>query len=75
MPKLRRMSGREARKILERHGFVLVRQNGSHMMMQKQEASSTRTVPIPDHAELRIGTLLGIIRQSGLSRELFETRK
>jgi len=68
------MSGRDARKILERNGFVFVRQNGGHMMMQKQEENTTRTVPVPDHAELRIGTLHGIIRQSGLPRELFETR-
>ena len=75
MPKLRRMSGKDARKILEKHGFVLVRQKGSHMLMQKQEDDSTRTVPVPDHSELKIGTLLGIIRQSGLPRELFETGK
>jgi hypothetical protein len=30
------------------------------------------TVPIPDHAELRIGTLLSNIRQSGLARSMFE---
>jgi len=30
-------------------------------------------VPIPDHNELRIGTLMSIIRQSGLPRSLFET--
>lgn len=75
MPKLRRMSGRDARKILEKHGFVFVRQKGSHMMMQKQKDGSTQTVPIPDHSELKIGTLLGIIRQSGLPREVFETGK
>lgn len=45
------------------------------MMMQKQEDGSTRTVPVPDHAELKIGTLLGIIRQSGLPREVFEAGK
>jgi predicted RNA binding protein YcfA (HicA-like mRNA interferase family) len=27
---------------------------------------------VPDHLELRIGTLKSIIRQSGLSRTLFE---
>lgn len=75
MPKLRKLSGREACKILEKHGFVIVRQKGSHIMMQKREGNSTRTVPVPNHDELRIGTLLGIIRQSGLPRELFETGK
>ena len=40
--------------------------------MQKRSAETTVTVPVPDHAEIRIGTLLSIIRQSGLTRTLFE---
>lgn len=41
--------------------------------MQLQIEGSTRTVPVLDHDELRIGTLLSIIRQSQLPRQLFET--
>ncbi len=41
--------------------------------MQKKEQDTTITVPVPDHSELRMGTLLGIIRQSGLPRSFFET--
>jgi predicted RNA binding protein YcfA (HicA-like mRNA interferase family) len=40
--------------------------------MQKRDAGTTTTVPVPDHDELRIGTLQSIIRQSGLPRALFE---
>ena len=40
--------------------------------MQKEEEDTTITVPVPDHGELRMGTLSGIIRQSGLPRSLFE---
>jgi predicted RNA binding protein YcfA (HicA-like mRNA interferase family) len=40
--------------------------------MQKKIEGSTITVPVPDNDELRIGTLQSIIRQSGLSRALFE---
>ena len=40
--------------------------------MQKTEAGSTVTIPVPDHEELRVGTLMSIIRQSGLPRSLFE---
>jgi predicted RNA binding protein YcfA (HicA-like mRNA interferase family) len=40
--------------------------------MQKKVDDSTITVPVPDHDELRIGTLLSIIRQSRLPRALFE---
>jgi predicted RNA binding protein YcfA (HicA-like mRNA interferase family) len=41
--------------------------------MQRREAGSTTTVPVPDHQELRLGTLRSIIRQSGVSRTEFET--
>jgi predicted RNA binding protein YcfA (HicA-like mRNA interferase family) len=73
VPKLRVLSGKEVCQILSKSGFKKVRQKGSHIIMQKQERGTTITVPVPDHNELRIGTLLGIIRQSGLPRSLFET--
>ena len=73
MPRLRVLSGREVCKIMAEHGFEEVRRKGSHMIMQKKDGGTTITVPVPDHAELRAGTLLGIIRQSGLPRALFET--
>ncbi|MBN2493691.1 MAG: type II toxin-antitoxin system HicA family toxin [Deltaproteobacteria bacterium] len=72
MGKLRVLSGREACRILSQHGFIEVRRRGSHVVMQKQLESTTVTVPVSDHAELRIGTLQSIIRQSGLPRDLFE---
>jgi predicted RNA binding protein YcfA (HicA-like mRNA interferase family) len=40
--------------------------------MQKRTEQTTVTVPVPDHAEIRLGTLMSIIRQSGLPRTLFE---
>jgi predicted RNA binding protein YcfA (HicA-like mRNA interferase family) len=73
MTKLRVLSGRDVCKIMAAHGFDQVRQKGSHVIMQKREGGTTVTVPVPDHAELRVGTLLGIIKQSGLPRALFET--
>jgi len=70
--KLRVLSGRAVCKILSEQGFVEVRQKGSHIVMQKGTQDSTITVPIPNHSELRIGTLLSIVRQSKLPRSLFE---
>lgn len=72
MSKLRVLFGREVCAILAQHGFAQVRQRGSHMVMQKRSAHGTTTVPVPDHRELRIGTLQSIIRQSALPRVLFE---
>ena len=59
--------------ILAAHGFDEVRQRGSHIIMQRRVGSDTTTVPVPDHAEVRMGTLRAIIRQCGLPREVFET--
>jgi predicted RNA binding protein YcfA (HicA-like mRNA interferase family) len=70
--KFRRLSGRDVCKILDAHGFAQVRQRGSHIVMQKRSEQTTTTVPVPDHPELKTGTLASIIRQSGLPRILFE---
>ncbi|MCX6693024.1 MAG: type II toxin-antitoxin system HicA family toxin [Methanomicrobiales archaeon] len=72
MGKLGILSGKQVCAILERHGFLEVRQRGSHIVMQKHFSDTTITVPVPNYAELRIGTLLSIIRQSGIPRSEFE---
>jgi predicted RNA binding protein YcfA (HicA-like mRNA interferase family) len=54
------------------NGFELVRQKGSHAIMQKLVHSSTITVPVPQHKEIKAGTLTSIIRQAQLPRSLFE---
>ncbi|MBN2491897.1 MAG: type II toxin-antitoxin system HicA family toxin [Planctomycetes bacterium] len=72
MARLRRMSGSEVCSILSRHGFQEVRRRGSHIVMQRRESGRTTTIPVPDHKELRLGTLRSILRQSGLPRSEFE---
>ncbi len=72
MPRLGVFSGAYLCRILEQHGFSPVRQCESHVVMQRQTRSSTVTVPIPMHREIRMGTLRSIIRQSGLPRSCFE---
>ncbi len=75
MAKLRVLSGKDVCSILSDHGFVDIRKRGSHIVMQSKEAGKTITVPVPNHAELRIGTLQSIIRQSGIMRNKFEVQK
>jgi predicted RNA binding protein YcfA (HicA-like mRNA interferase family) len=72
MPKLGVFSGSDLCRILEAHGFLAVRQRGSHVVMQQKDGITSITVPIPMHREIRIGTLQSIIRQSGLPRSEFE---
>ena len=73
MAKLRILSGKDVCQILSKNGFVEVRRRGSHIVMQRKESGTTTTVPVPDHAELRIGTLQSIIRQSGIPRSEFQS--
>jgi predicted RNA binding protein YcfA (HicA-like mRNA interferase family) len=72
LAKLRVLSGKDVCTILEKHGFSEVRQKGSHIIMQKTLPGSTITVPVPNHNEIRSGTLQSIIRQSGIQRTEFE---
>lgn len=58
--------------ILAAHGFQEVRRRGSHVVMQMRLSDTTITVPVPNHKELKPGTLASIIRQSRLSRSVFE---
>ena len=73
MPKIRILSGTELCKILEKFGFKEIRRRGSHIVMQKIVENKTITVPAPNHKELKKGTLMSIIRQSGISKKEFET--
>jgi len=50
---------------LKKVGFQQVRQRGSHVSLQK---GNLRTV-VPLHSDLSPGTLLAILRQSGISRD------
>jgi len=72
LARLRVLSGREVVAILTDNGFVEVRRRGNHIVMQRRADESTVTTVVPDHREVRIGTLRSIIRQSQLPRDLFE---
>ncbi|KHG40608.1 MULTISPECIES: type II toxin-antitoxin system HicA family toxin [Nostocales] len=69
MSKLPIISGLECVKALEKIGFVVDRQRGSHIIMVREEPRTT--ISVPDHKELDRGTLRGIIRQAGLSVDEF----
>jgi len=69
MSKLPRISGRECIKALEKAGFQVKRQEGSHVVLRKTDPFAQLVVP--DHKELDRGTLRAIIRQAGMSVEEF----
>jgi predicted RNA binding protein YcfA (HicA-like mRNA interferase family) len=69
MSQLPRISGRECAAALGKLGFRLRRQEGSHMILRRDDPFAQLVVP--DHKELDTGTLRAIIRQAGLSVEEF----
>ena len=67
MPKLPVVSGKECRKTLGKLGFEEVRQRGSHVVMKREDAGCV----VPLHAEIKTGTLAGILKQAGVNVDEF----
>lgn len=71
MGSLPAVSGKDLSRVLEKDGFTLARQTGSHRIFQKVTEDGTITVPVPVHSNksLKKGTLLAILRKSGITKE------
>lgn len=67
MPKLPRIGSRECLAALRRLGFVVARQKGSHIVLRRGASGCV----VPNHKEIRAGTLSGILKQAGVSVEEF----
>jgi predicted RNA binding protein YcfA (HicA-like mRNA interferase family) len=52
---------------LNKIGFVVARQSGSHIILVKDE----RVVPVPRHDQVKRGLLLEIIAEAGMTKEEF----
>lgn len=70
MSRLPVVSGREVVRAMEKIGYELDRQRGSHMVL-RQATPPFRRLTVPDHKEIARGTLRAIIRQAGLSVDEF----
>ena len=69
MSKLPVVAGKDVVRALEKAGFILVRQHGSHMIMSKKSSEKSLTAVIPNHREIARGTLRSILRQAKISPE------
>jgi len=59
-------------KVLERNGFILISQKGSHIKLRK-EGNPVLTVIVPSgRKEIPVGTFRSILRQSGLGQSDFD---
>lgn len=69
MAKLPVVSGQECIKALQKLGFNITRQKGSHITLRR--ADPPTRVTIPNHKEVKPGTLRHIIKDAGLTVDEF----
>ncbi|MBS0555830.1 MAG: type II toxin-antitoxin system HicA family toxin [Proteobacteria bacterium] len=67
MPKLPHVSGKDVVRALERMGFSIARQRGSHIVLRRGQSGCV----VPDHRELKVGTLAGVLKQAGVDADEF----
>ncbi len=69
MSRLPVISGRACVRALSKAGFSVKRQEGSHMILRRNDPFAQ--VMVPDHKELDRGTLGSILRRAGLGADEF----
>lgn len=67
MTKVPSASYREVIRVLQRNGWVVVRQKGSHIRLQKHTPSETLKITVPAHVPIKRSTLSHILKQAQLS--------
>ena len=67
MSKLPQVSGAEVVRALQKAGFTVRRQHGSHLIMRRDDPFAQTVVP--DHRQLDRGTLRAILRQTEITVE------
>lgn len=58
-------------RALRRDGWVIVRQKGSHIRMQKSTLNETLKITIPAHSPIKRSTLSHILKQARLTLDEF----
>lgn len=69
--KLLRLKASEVTEILQRYGFTLVSQRGSHQKWRHPDTGKQVIVPYHKGKQLPLGTLKSIIKGSGIPGEEF----
>lgn len=68
MPKLPAIPPQKLAKVLEKKGFVLDRIRGSHHVYVHPETKVTISLPV-HRKEIKMGILLDLMKQAGITRE------
>lgn len=70
-PKLPVVSGRRVIRVLERIGYCVVRQRGSHIRLRDEDDPDYLPVTVPDHKAIKPGLLRKILRDANLAVDEF----
>jgi len=57
---------------LQRDGWVIVRQKGSHIRLQKHTKNEVLKLTVPTHRPIKRSTLAHILKQARLTVEAFQ---
>ena len=71
MTKLPSLCYQKVVNALKRDGWVVVRQKGSHIRLQKHTSEEVLKLTIPAHRPIKRSTLSHILKQARLNREEF----
>jgi predicted RNA binding protein YcfA (HicA-like mRNA interferase family) len=63
------LSGKEFAKLVERHGWQLLRVHGSHHIYGKTGSPTRLSIPIHGTQSLKLGLLAHLAKQAGLTEE------
>ncbi len=69
MSKLPQVSGPDVVRVLQKLGFTVRRQHGSHIIMRRDDPFAQTVVP--NHRQIDRGTLRAILRQTEITAEEF----
>lgn len=71
MPKLSPINSKDLIKILQKQGFEVIRQKGSHVRLEHPDGRKT-TIPMHAGEKVGVGLLRKILRDTIISRSEFE---
>jgi len=65
--KLPAVSSKDLIRALEKQGFQVMRQKGSHIVIQRRTPAEVITTVVPNHSEIAKGTLKSILRKTKIT--------
>ncbi|MEZ2338192.1 type II toxin-antitoxin system HicA family toxin [Mucilaginibacter sp. RCC_168] len=69
----RDVSGKALIKVLSKYGYEVVRQSGSHIRLSINTHDEIKNLTIPNHAPIKLGTLMAILMKCQHNSTLIET--